>query len=240
MQPAILRPLRRTYVSASTPASAQNVFSKIKSLRNIFRRQQEQDSRAAAVEDTPAATEAAMTQPNDSRSSSSTSKQPSKAVAESAEAAFRRAKARADKIAAMRLRQAEAAQQRRAELDERPVAEVVREALTLAGLPADDLRQRTLTDVATKAEVLARVGALKQHMIPDPLLARIESGEQVVEYYARVAASTRLSKHPVAAWFADMQAEQRLPPNVVFVPYVKERGLKVEERTQARVGRPRY
>lgn len=69
--------------------------------------------------------------------------------------------------------------------------------------------------------------------IPNKDIAAIRTLKDVVVVMERLdqeaqAASANPKGHVVAEWFAKNQSS--LPPNMVFIPYQKSRGVKAEDR----------
>ncbi|KAL1925690.1 uncharacterized protein VTP21DRAFT_573 [Calcarisporiella thermophila] len=64
--------------------------------------------------------------------------------------------------------------------------------------------------------------------IPNLELNNIATIQDAVDYFIQVEEPISKQSHPVAYWFKNHADE--LPPNMQFVPYVKERGVKRGER----------
>ncbi|RHZ64234.1 hypothetical protein Glove_326g126 [Diversispora epigaea] len=67
-------------------------------------------------------------------------------------------------------------------------------------------------------------------IIPNLNLNNMKTMSDVVRFYLGEEKRDSRIGHPVAEWF--IANKDKLPPNMKFIPYVKERGVKREERSK--------
>lgn len=85
-----------------------------------------------------------------------------------------------------------------------------------------------LNDPNLKFEILRDCMSLTDRNIPNLELNFIETVGDAVKFYLGEEKKDLRIGHPVATWFAEN--EDKLPPNMTFIPYVKELGVKRENR----------
>ncbi|CAG8446032.1 9295_t:CDS:2 [Scutellospora calospora] len=85
-----------------------------------------------------------------------------------------------------------------------------------------------LSDPKLKFEILRDCTSLIGRDIPNLDLNFIETVGDAAKFYLGEEKKDPRIGHPVAAWF--IENEDKLPPNMSFIPYVKELGVKRENR----------
>ena len=66
--------------------------------------------------------------------------------------------------------------------------------------------------------------------IPNLELNKINTVKDAIDFFIKDEESDQRKGHPVAEWF--IKHKDKLPPNMSFIPYVKERGVKREDRSK--------
>ncbi|KAJ3365485.1 hypothetical protein GGF32_009343 [Allomyces javanicus] len=107
------------------------------------------------------------------------------------------------------------------------VPDAVKAALTMAGLPTEDLRSVALDDMAVKGKVVASFMESSQVLLSHAEITQIQTAADLLRIGA--LPRTPIIKHPVAKWFLDQQVAKQLPPNVMFVPFNKSKKLELRK-----------
>jgi hypothetical protein len=66
--------------------------------------------------------------------------------------------------------------------------------------------------------------------IPNLELNKINTVKDAIDFFIQDKEVDQRKGHPVAEWFIEHKDE--LPPNMLFIPYIKERGIKREDRSK--------
>ncbi|CAB4412901.1 unnamed protein product [Rhizophagus irregularis] len=93
-----------------------------------------------------------------------------------------------------------------------------------------DLMQFELKDSKLKFEVLRDCTMIIGKKIPNFELNKINTVKDAIDFFTQEEESDQRKGHPVAEWF--IKHKDELPSNMMFIPYVKERGVNREDRSK--------
>ncbi|GES80655.1 hypothetical protein GLOIN_2v1636384 [Rhizophagus clarus] len=93
-----------------------------------------------------------------------------------------------------------------------------------------DLMQFELKDSKLKFEILKDCTMIIGKRIPNLELNKINTVKDTIDFFTQEEESDQRKGHPVAEWF--IKHKDELPSNMMFIPYVKERGVKREDRSK--------
>ncbi|CAG8479456.1 430_t:CDS:2 [Funneliformis mosseae] len=93
-----------------------------------------------------------------------------------------------------------------------------------------DLMHLELKDPKLKFEILRDCTMIIGKRIPNLELNNINTVKDAVDFFIREEQPDQRKGHPVAEWF--IKNKDELPPNMIFIPFVKERGVKREDRSK--------